>query len=126
MVNRSGRIGREGEHIAIGYLAGAGFRVSEERGDGGLEREGRRAASLDIISDDLTVPVEVKRRGTLSVPAWTRELEGRHGSEWALFVIQRDARKKLHPDLLIFPAAFGAQLLKDSETLANMKDELAL
>jgi hypothetical protein len=104
VTNKSGRIGRDGEHLAAAYLAEAGFN--------GVEREGKRAASLDVVADDLTVPIEVKRRSTLSIPLWTRAVEAIHGDRWGLFVIQRDARKKLHPDLLIFPAAFGAELLK--------------
>lgn len=104
MVNKSGRTGRDGEHTAVGYLVDAGFE--------GVEREGKRAASLDVVGPSLTVPVEVKRRAVLAVPAWTRELESRHGDTWALFVIQRDARKKVHPDLMVVPAAMGARLLK--------------
>lgn len=103
MVNKSGRVGRDGEHTARQYLERAGFT--------GVEREGKRAASLDIVASDLSTPVEVKRRATLSIPAWTRELEERHADQWALFVIQRDARKGLHPDLMVFPAEFGAKLL---------------
>lgn len=103
-MNKSGRIGRDGEHTVREYLEAAGFKDAV--------REGRRAASLDVIAPELTTPVEVKRRGTLDVPGWTRTVESRHGEIWALFVIQRDARKKMHPDLMIVPAAFGAKLLK--------------
>lgn len=101
MVNKSGRIGRDGEHVAVKYLQEAGFLA---------EREGRRKPSEDVIG--LPIPVEVKRRKTLSVPLWTRQLRQRHGSAWALFVIARDARKAdAHPDLMILPAALGSQAL---------------
>jgi len=103
MVNRPGRTGRDGEHTAVRYLEDAGFSV---------EREGRRSPSLDVVGEDLTVPVEVKRRAVLAVPEWTRKIEQVHGDVWSLFVIRRDARKKLHPDLMVVPAAFGARLLK--------------
>ncbi len=104
MANRPGRTGRDGEHTVVAYLAEAGFE--------GVEREGRRAASLDIVAEDLTVPVEVKRRATLSVPEWTRKVADVHGDIWSLFVIQRDARKKVHPDLMIVPAQMGADMLR--------------
>jgi hypothetical protein len=104
VVNRSGRIGRDGEHKANAYLALAGFL--------NVEREGKRAPSLDNLAEDLTTPVETKRRATLAIPAWTRQLRDRHASRWGLFVIARDARKKdSHPDLMVFPAEFGAKLL---------------
>jgi hypothetical protein len=102
MVNPSGRIGRDGEHQAIQYLNESGFYD--------LEREGRRAPSLDIIGTQLPVPNEVKRQGALAIPAWTREMERRHSPRWALWVIQRDARRNLHPDLMIVPAVYGAHL----------------
>lgn len=108
-MNRSGRTGRDGEHSAIQYLTSAGFL--------NVEREGRRAASLDLVAPDLSTPIEVKRQATLSIPAWTRKLEDVHGDRWALFVIQRDARKRVHPDLMVFPAAFGATLLRTYENL---------
>lgn len=104
MVNKSGRTGRDGEHTVVGYLADAGFE--------GVEREGRRAASLDVVGAALTVPVEVKRRAVLAIPEWTRKVNDVHGDTWSLWVIQRDARKKVHPDLMVVPAAFGAKLLK--------------
>ncbi len=102
MTNKSGRTGRDGEHTAVAYLTAAGFTV---------EREGKRAPSLDVIGDDLQTPVEVKRRATISFPAWTRKVADKHGDKWALFIIQRDKRKGLHPDTVTFPAAFGAELL---------------
>ena len=103
MVNRSGRTGRDGEHTAVAYLAAAGFDV---------EREGKRAPSLDVIGNDLSTPVEVKRRATISFPAWTRKVADKHGDKWALFIIQRDKRKGLHPDTMTVPAEFGAYLLR--------------
>lgn len=111
MANKSGRTGRDGEHKVVAYLEAAGFT--------GTEREGRRAASLDVVADDLSVPVEVKRRATLSVPEWTRKVADVHGDTWSLFVIQRDARKGVHPDMMIVPAAFGAELLKLYEDEIN-------
>lgn len=103
MANKSGRVGRDGEHTTNRYLEQAGFK--------GVQREGRRAPSLDHIADNLTVPIETKRRAVLAVPEWTRTMAERHDDKWALFIIQRDARKKLHPDLMVVPAAFGARLL---------------
>jgi hypothetical protein len=103
-LNKSGRIGRDGEHRVVSLLLAAGF--------DGAEREGKRAASLDVIAADLSVPVEVKRRATLSIPAWTRKVTEAHGDTWALFVIQRDARSNIHPDMMIVPAELGARLLK--------------
>lgn len=106
MANKSGRTGRDGEHKAVAYLEAAGFQ--------GVEREGKRAASLDVVG--LSVPVEVKRRRVLAIPEWTRKVSAIHGNEWALFVIQRDARQNIHPDMMIVPAEFGAKLLRLWET----------
>lgn len=114
MANPSGRAGRDGEHKTNSYLAAAGFRD--------VEREGKRAASLDNVAVDLTVPVETKRRATLAIPEWTRKVESVHGEEWALFVIQRDARKKLHPDLMVVPAQMGADMLYLREQIGDPQD----
>lgn len=104
MANKPGRTGRDGEHKVVAYLEEAGFQQ--------IEREGKRAASLDVVGGDLTVPIEVKRRKTLDVPGWTRQVATRHGETWALFIIQRDARKNVHPDMMVVPAAMGASMLR--------------
>lgn len=109
MVNKSGRIGREGEHKTNRFLAAAGFT--------NVQREGRRAPSLDNVADDLTVPVESKRRARLELPEWVRQLHARHDSRWALFIHARDARRAdAMPSVMVVPAHFGAQLLKLYET----------
>jgi len=103
MVNKSGRTGRDGEHKAITYLTEAGFQ--------NVVREGKRAASLDLVGEDLPYPVEVKRRRTLAIPEWTRLVSNEHGRIWAMFVLQRDARRRVHPDMMIMPADMGARAL---------------
>jgi len=113
VVNRPGRIGREGEHKAIQYLVDAGFPLSEERDDEGIQREGRRAASLDVVGRVLRIPVEVKRRARLDLQAWARDLNTHWEDRWALFLISRDARRKdAPPDMMVLPAALGAKALK--------------
>lgn len=109
MANPSGRIGREGEHKTNEFLAAAGFT--------NVQREGKRAPSLDNVADDLTVPVETKRRARIDLQEWVRTLRDRHGHIWALFIHARDARKKdAMPSVMVVPAAFGASLLKLYET----------
>jgi hypothetical protein len=112
VVNKSGRIGREGEHKTIAYLAMAGFTD--------LIREGKRAKQLDIISDPDVVPVEgriktpieSRRRKRIDLQAWVRDLDTHWGDRWALFLHPRDARAKDHmPAVVVFPAAFAAKLL---------------
>lgn len=112
MANPSGRIGREGEHSVIGHLEAAGFPD--------LIREGKRAPSLDVISDPdkvnredrLRTPVESRRRKKWDLKAWVRELTFQHNKRWALFLIERDKRRKeAVPDLMVVPAVFGARLL---------------
>jgi hypothetical protein len=105
--NPSGRTGRDGEHQANAYLVMAGFQM--------VDREGGRAPSLDNVADDLTTPIETKRQATISLPEWVRKVVSVHGKErWGLFVIRRDARKTdgLPVDVVVFPATFGARLLK--------------
>lgn len=116
MANKPGRVGRDGEHKVVEYLQRAGFEDAE--------REGKRAASLDIVAPGLSLPVEAKRRATISLPQWTRQLEERHGDRWALFIIQRDARKNIHPDLMVVPAELGARLLKLAEEMAEVRKAL--
>lgn len=106
MANKSGRIGREGEHKAVAHLQAAGFHPD-------TEREGRRAPSLDIVGPDLRVPIEVKRQRNISLKAWVRTVQERHPDWWGLFVIERDARRaEAIPDLLVLPADLGAKALK--------------
>lgn len=106
MVNKPGRIGREGEHTATKHMVEAGFHPD-------TEREGRRAPSLDIVGPDLRIPIEVRRRKNINLKGWVRELVARHDMTWALFVIERDKRRKeAIPDLLVLPAPLGARALK--------------
>lgn len=106
MVNKPGRIGRDGEHQAIAHLVEAGFHPD-------TEREGRRAASLDIVGPDIALPIEVKRQKRISLKAWVRLLEDRHPDGWVLFVIERDKRlKDAIGDLVVLPASLGARALK--------------
>lgn len=115
MVNKSGRIGREGEHKTNAFLEAAGFT--------NVEREGRRAPSRDHLADDLTIPVETKRQDRWSIPAWIKKVLGVHGTISALFVHPRDARRKdAPPSVMVVEAGFGAQLLKLYELFKD--DEL--
>lgn len=106
MANPSGRIGRDGEHQAIAILVEAGFHPD-------TEREGRRAASLDVVGPDIAIPIEVKRQKRLDIKAWVRLLQDRHDDTWGLFVIERDKRRReAIDDLLVLPARLGARALR--------------
>lgn len=109
MANPSGRTGREGEHQAREILEAAGYED--------LEREGRRAKALDIVGDLLDTPIEVKKQKNISLPAWSRKSEDAHGDRWGIMILRRDMRKRVHPDMIVYPAEFGAKLLHLYELL---------
>lgn len=102
MANPSKRTGTEGEnYIRDTYLTRIWPKATRDRSN---------APSSDYLNTD--VPIEAKRQATLLIPAWTRQLQTRHGNLWALFAVPRDRRKKdAHPDLMVVNAEFGTELL---------------
>lgn len=100
MANPSKRTGTEGENRVADWL-----REIWPLADRGASKPGH-----DIVG--IPLPVEVKRHKTIRLPEWTRYLQSLHGGVWALFVLERDRRRKdAHPDLMVVPAELGVRLL---------------
>jgi hypothetical protein len=104
MANKSKRTGTEGENYIRDMYVKQVWPFAE--------RDRSNRPSSDYLGTE-PIPVEAKRQATLLIPAWTRELDKRHGPEWVLFAVPRDRRKKdAHPDLMIVNAEFGVELLQ--------------
>lgn len=60
------------------------------------------------------LPIEIKRRKTWLIPAWTRYLRELHGKHWMLLVSPRDKRRKdAAPDLVILPIETAYEILSE-------------
>lgn len=102
MVNKSRRIGTEGENWWLEHLVGQVWP--------GSDRSSAGTPSNDYHGPP--IPVEAKRRKVLEIPKWTRTLTALYGNRWLLLCSPRDRRRvDRHPDLVVMPVEFAREVL---------------
>lgn len=107
MANPSKRIGTEGENRSVEVWSPIFPAVD-------IERLGGNRRSHDLTGAPF--PIEVKRRKTISLPAWSRDCRDEHGDRWLLHIVPRDRRRKdAVPEMAVLPIEFATALVAHAE-----------